>query len=105
MKTKIIIVLISTLLILTSLPSMGTVEEKIFTYNCCCDIVPGKFIVKFSDNKAVKSPLITALNEKHKIYSVESWRKTQRRKYTILQATEGWLSKWIGPVKRIRNMP
>ena len=58
-------------------PAVGTLkenepaEEKFFSYDKYNEIVPGEFIVKFSEKGMVDSPAISALNEKHQVYSVK----------------------------------
>ena len=61
----------------TVLPAVGTLkenepaEEKFCSYDKYNEIVPGEFIVKFSEKGMVDSPAISALNEEHQVYSVK----------------------------------
>jgi subtilisin family serine protease len=77
MKKKLIGIFVCMLLIATALPAVGITNElKILESNIINSITsdeffPGMFIVKFTEAKALDSPSIKALNEKHQVNSIE----------------------------------
>ncbi|EMR74891.1 subtilisin-like serine protease [Thermoplasmatales archaeon SCGC AB-540-F20] len=77
MKKKILGIFVCMLLIATVVPVLGNVnnivsiEDEMLSYIEYNDIVPGEFIVKFTEEGIINGPSITALNNKHQVNSVE----------------------------------
>jgi subtilisin family serine protease len=78
MKTKIIGILVCMLLIAAVvLPAAGTINEKETRKNkfienqTRMEFVPGEFVVKLKKDTTFSRPLLTTLNEKHQVYSIE----------------------------------
>lgn len=77
MKQKIIGIFICTLMIVTVVPVVGNPnisiyrDGEILDYHKYNEIVPSKFIVKFTDKSAMSSPSIINLNKRYKVNSIE----------------------------------
>ncbi len=70
---KIVGILVVTLLIATSFPSISSsiIKNNILIVTSNYDFVSGEFIVKFKDGTKISNPSITMLNEKYRVRSTE----------------------------------
>jgi subtilisin family serine protease len=77
MKTKLMVILVITLLIATAIPVIGSTDdiekskEDILDCLTTKDYIPGMIIVKFTDKEGINNPSITSLNNKYQVKSVE----------------------------------
>jgi len=77
MKKKLLGIFVCMLLIASVLPAagntkqLGKTESKIIKSMTSDEFIPGMLIVKFTDAEAMDSPSITALHEKHLVWSIE----------------------------------
>ena len=88
MKSKIVVILVITLLIATAIPAVGSINEilniksTLLNHKTNMDFVPGEFIVKFTKDTEISIPSVKVLNEKHQVNSMEKVFKNSRN--TIL---------------------